>query len=56
VVLTKKALASLTAGQLEVLVDNPAARDNVLRFARNTGCRVELGAAGDDYLIRITKG
>ncbi|HHY92872.1 MAG TPA: hypothetical protein GX511_05985 [Firmicutes bacterium] len=55
VVLTKKALADLTAGQLEVLVDNPAARDNVLRFARNAGCRVELGAAGDDYLVRITK-
>ncbi|MDI3538188.1 MAG: hypothetical protein PWP12_376 [Bacillota bacterium] len=55
VVLTKKALAELQAGQLEVVVDNPAARDNVLRFARSAGCQVELSTAGDDYLIRITK-
>lgn len=55
VVLTKQALSELDSGQLEVLVDSPAARDNVLRFARSAGCQVELAPEGDCYVIRISK-
>lgn len=41
VILTRKALAEGGFDLLEVLVDNPASRDNVVRFARHTGCEAE---------------
>jgi TusA-related sulfurtransferase len=56
VVLTKKAMDSITSGEIEVLVDNPAARENVARFARNAGCSVEIGEERDgSYVISISK-
>lgn len=55
VVLTQKALAELGAGTLEVLVDNPVARENVLRLARHGNCRTTVSQAGEDYLITIIK-
>jgi len=47
---------SITSGEIEVLVDNPAARENVARFARNAGCSVEIGEERDgSYVISISK-
>jgi selenium metabolism protein YedF len=40
VVLTKKALEEGGFEEFEVLVDNPAARDNVSRFAGYSGCKL----------------
>lgn len=37
---TKKALAGLSSGRVEVLVDTATSRDNVARFAENKGWRV----------------
>ena len=40
---------------IEVLVDNPTARDNVSRFASSQGCRVEVNQEeGDVYRIIIS--
>ena len=36
---TKKALAGLSSGRVEVLVDTATSRDNVARFAENKGWR-----------------
>jgi len=47
VIKTKEALES-GAGQLLVIVDNEASRDNVTRFARSRGCEVSVAAAGRD--------
>jgi tRNA 2-thiouridine synthesizing protein A len=60
VVMTKKALEANRPGDrpevLEVLVDNRTAVENVSRFARHSGCDVdvETGGDGDDcYIVRI---
>jgi len=65
VVLAQRALAASAAGDIiEVLVDNVAACENVSRFAKSKGCRVETGLPadgarnGDDdcYVVKITVG
>lgn len=35
VILTKKELEAITEGEIEVVVDNTAAKENVSRFAKN---------------------
>jgi len=50
---TRKALAEVT-GNFTVLVDNETARDNVSRFARTSGCRVEVSDTDGGFLIAIT--
>jgi tRNA 2-thiouridine synthesizing protein A len=55
VILTKNKLASLESGTLEVLVDNPAARENVVRFAKSQDCDVKVSTSGEDFLIIITR-
>ena len=42
VMLTKKALAGLSSGHVEVLVDTATSRNNVSRFAGNKGWNVEV--------------
>lgn len=37
VILTKKELETITEGEIEVIVDNAAARENVSRFAKSQG-------------------
>lgn len=37
VILTKKELEAITEGEIEVIVDNAAARENVSRFAKSQG-------------------
>ncbi|MDD5529636.1 MAG: sulfurtransferase-like selenium metabolism protein YedF [bacterium] len=56
VILTKKALEGMTDGVIEVIVDNKPASENVSRFAKNSGCKVELTETQDIYNIKITKG
>lgn len=60
VVMTKKALDS--CGDVQVLVDNATAMENVSRFARHSGCDVDVeaspeagegGEGCDCYIIRI---
>ena len=51
VVMTKKALK--TSKALEVLVDNRTAMENVSRFARHSGCDVDVEPVDNDYIVRI---
>ena len=53
---TKDALDLMDSGQLRIIVDNPAARDNVTRFASSQGCRVETEEQAGMFLLTITKG
>ncbi|MFA5033467.1 MAG: sulfurtransferase TusA family protein [bacterium] len=55
VILTKKALEGMTDGVIEVIVDNKPASENVSRFAKNSGCGVELTETQGVYNIKITK-
>ena len=54
VLMTKKALFRNPEG-LEVLVDNMTARENVTRFAKNSGYNVEVSQNGNDYILNVTK-
>ncbi len=50
---TKKALAE--AEELIVLVDNPAAKENVRRFAESQGCAVEVKEERGQFTLKISK-
>ncbi len=53
---TKQALERSTQGTLLVRVDNPAARDNVRRFAESRGCTVRVTRmAADAWELEITR-
>lgn len=52
--MTKKALQSSPEG-LEVLVDNMTARENVTRYAKNSGYNVEVKQNDNAYVLSITK-
>lgn len=54
VVKTKDALRG-GAKVIEVLVDNPTARDNVCRFATSQGCSVGVKEEGDIFRIAVSK-
>ncbi|RJP35605.1 MAG: sulfurtransferase-like selenium metabolism protein YedF [Actinobacteria bacterium] len=53
VVRTRDALKS-GAVEIEVLVDNPTARDNVCRFASSQGCKVDVAEEGDIFRIMLS--
>jgi len=53
VIKTRDALKSGTL-DIEVLVDNATARDNVTRFASSQGCRVDVNQDGEIFRIAIT--
>ncbi len=55
VMLTKKALAGLEAGRVEVLVDTATSRNNVSRFAENKGWRVEVEEREKGYKVILVK-
>lgn len=42
-------------GDLEVLVDNQCAVDNVTRFAENQGYTVSVEKDGDDFRLMLKK-
>ena len=54
VVRTRDALRG-GAERIEVLVDNPAARDNVCRFAASQGCAAHATEEGGIFRIAISK-
>lgn len=54
VLLTKKALSN-NLTEIEILVDNSTAEQNITRFATNQGCSVTSSPSGDDYLLLIKK-
>lgn len=56
VIMTKKEIESIGQGQLEVVVDNEAAKENVMRFAQSQGLEYSYRAEDGLYYIVITKG
>lgn len=56
VIQTKDSLAAMVAGELVVVVDNEAARDNVRRFAESQGHGVSIAQSGQTFQVSITKG
>jgi selenium metabolism protein YedF len=52
---TRKALAD-GMESFNVLVDNEAARDNVSRFARTSGCDVEVTETDEGFIIALSPG
>jgi len=53
---TKKALDGPEGQEVLVLVDNPAVRENVSRFAGSQGCQVNVTAEKGYFAINIRKG
>ncbi len=53
---TKEALEKIGQGELLVIVDNKASRENVKRFAQKMGCSVEVEEKEGEYHIKIFKG
>ncbi len=53
---TKEALESIDEGIVEVLVDNPASKENVKRFAEKMGCNVEIKEEENFFRVKIIKG
>lgn len=56
VIKTKKSLAEITEGQLEVLVDNDVAVKNVCRLAESEGCRFDIAEKDGIFHITLLKG
>ena len=54
VLMTKKGVEKNPEG-IQVLVDNTTARDNITRFAGNSGYKVETTAQGSDFLLTLKK-
>ena len=50
---TRDALAE--AGVVTVVVDEPAPKENIIKFATSQNCQVECTAANGEYVIRIRK-
>ncbi len=55
VLTTKKALEEMEQGEFILIVDNPAARDNVERFAQSQGARVTIEKKENDFHLHIEK-
>lgn len=55
VVMTKKALEDLKEDVLEVLVDNPTAKENVTRFAKSSGFKVDIINLEGEYILKIMR-
>ena len=54
VAMTQQALKSAPAA-LTVLVDNVTAKENVTRFAKNSGYRVSVSEADDEFTLTLEK-
>lgn len=52
---TKKVIDQLPGGSIEVIVDNPAAKENVTRLCENKGWKVIVKQQGLDYILEISK-
>lgn len=56
VIMTKKELEAMESGELEVIVDNEGAKENVSRFAQSQGLEFSVKEENDLYYISIKKG
>ncbi|MGH4125396.1 MAG: sulfurtransferase TusA family protein [Clostridium sp.] len=54
VLMAKKALEQNPQG-IEVLVDNNTAKQNVSRFGKNKGYKIEVKESGENFLVTIKK-
>jgi len=55
VLLAVQAMKGQSGGEIEVLVDNDASKENVGRAAAAQGWTAEVQAAGGDFLLRLTR-
>lgn len=55
VVNTKKLLESIAEGSVTTIVDNDAAKENLLALAEGMGYEVDVQEKGDEFYIQITK-
>ena len=55
VINTKKVLDLLREGSVTTIVDNDAAKENVIALANSFGCGIEVQEKGKEYYIHITK-
>lgn len=55
VVMVQKEVRKTGAAELEVLVDDRCAVENITRFAVNTGYRVEVAEEGNDFRLTLTR-
>ncbi|MEN8256828.1 MAG: sulfurtransferase-like selenium metabolism protein YedF [Thermodesulfobacteriota bacterium] len=56
VIQTKDTLAEMAEGELLVIVDNEASRDNVRRFAESQGHGVVISPAADNFELLVSIG
>lgn len=54
VLLTKKAIQQFPDG-VQIIADNTTARDNITRFAKNSGYNVEVTESGADFILTLTR-
>lgn len=55
VMMTKKALADLTSGRVEVLVDTATSRNNVSRFGESKGWKVSTEERENGYKVILER-
>lgn len=55
VINTKKALENMEAGLVTTIVDNDAAKENIIALAKSLACEVDVEQKEKDYYIQITK-
>ena len=55
VVMVQKEVKKSGAAELEVLVDDRCAVENITRFATNAGYRVEVAEEGNDFRLTLKK-
>lgn len=56
VIKTKQALESIADGQVETIVDNAIAKENVTKFAKSMNCLYDVVELNEEYRITIFKG
>jgi TusA-related sulfurtransferase len=56
VIKAKQAIENMGAGEVQVLVDEEVAKENVSRLARSMGCAVQVEEAGGEFKLIISKG
>lgn len=54
VIMIRKAMQS-KASAYEMVVDNPASRENVTRYAQHEGYAVSVAESGGEYTLTMTK-
>ena len=55
VIMAQKAIKADAPGELEVLVDNKCAVENVTRFAKHSGYQVAVAEENGEYTLTLTK-